>query len=878
MKILAKIFFSLFLLNTICLASESSTFEVPLEPYIEILGSDWNSKQIDEIVNATNWEPAYSNIGKQKMSYSGNWYRLRIDKWLPDGNWILLHPLASQFTFYRNLQGQLNISEHGYKSKNPDRISYRKTAVLIPALNNNEILYFKVSGMSNRSSHHPLFISPTHFVSLVSQEVPFVAFYYSLMLVVALISLFAFFMLWEKIYLYYGMHLIASIGVFLGIQGYTYQYSTHWVPGYSMFFFGMVNFFIILFISDLFKFNSKKYYLLTYFIAGLSLTFSIFSLSGLTALVFDGLYTVVTGTQLLIVIISMVHVFKNKNDRWILIFISLSFFISSLGLLNDRIAIPMTELIDDAYQPSAFIEALLFAFILLKRFYLINIDKKNAIELARMKTLESVKLESEKEKMRAHAMIGENAAQIAHDIRSPLSALTLMVGNARELPEEKRIVIRSAVNRINDIANSLLQKSRIESNSGAGNNLAKLNETLKTQKLCAYLLSPLIDSIVSEKRIQFREKQAIEIEADIQKAYGIFANINATELKRTISNLINNAVEAMPNDAGKIIVTVKKQSEQAVIIIQDTGKGIPESILMKLGEIGITHGKEGSQSGSGLGIYHAKKTVVGAGGKFHIESCQGKGTTITISFDKALAPKWFVERLIISPRMSIASLDDDISIHQIWRGRFESQNISSVDIKHNTFTSGSEFKSWISSQSHESIQRLYLVDYELLNQNSTGLDIIEELGVGPQSILVTSRYEEEKIRERCDKMGVKLIPKAMAGFVPIEIEKSKVSVDGILVDDDSLVHSCWQMDAESKGKKFIGYYNALDFLESSTKYDINTKIYVDSNLGNGIKGEDVSLKIHTLGFKNIYLCTGYQPSQFPKMPWIKDIVGKEPQL
>jgi hypothetical protein len=44
-----------------------------------------------------------------------------------------------------------------------------------------------------------------------------------------------------------------------------------------------------------------------------------------------------------------------------------------------------------------------------------------------------------------------------------------------------------------------------------------------------------------------------------------------------------------------------------------------------------------------------------------------------------------------------------------------------------------------------------------------------------QAILVTSRYEETRIRERCEKLGVRLIPKPMAGFVPIEIQRTNNS-------------------------------------------------------------------------------------------------------
>jgi len=485
---------------------------------------------------------------------------------------------------------------------------------------------------------------------------------------------------------------------------------------------------------------------------------------------------------------------------------------------------------------------------------------------------------SENDVLRAH-QLNLLASQVSHDIRSPLSALSLITNQLSQIPEDKRIIIRSAVNRINDIANQLLQKGK-EIQSTSTTSMNARFESAKTIKLSTHLLSPLIDSIVSEKRIQFREKQSVDIEADINQSYGLFANINATELKRTISNLVNNAIEAFPNEIGKVTVGVKKNTDdQVAIIIQDNGKGIPEHILKKLGEMGVSHGKEGTQGGSGLGVYHAKKTVEVAGGIFLIESREGAGTTITMTFSKAPAPKWFVEKLILPSGMIITSLDDDISIHQIWKGRFESKNVSAFGIEHRTFTAGSDFKSWVISHNIDNATestRLYLVDYELLNQNATGLDIIEELGIGAQAILVTSRYEEDKIRERCDRLGVRLIPKAMAGFVPIEIAKPKELVDGILLDDDFLVHSCWKIDAESRNKKFIGFQTVGEFFARADEFDFSSPLFVDSNLGSGIKGEEVSKRAFELGFKNVYLCTGYEPDSFPAMPWLKGIKGKDP--
>jgi signal transduction histidine kinase len=506
-------------------------------------------------------------------------------------------------------------------------------------------------------------------------------------------------------------------------------------------------------------------------------------------------------------------------------------------------------------------------------------------------------------KLEASAKTAEAAKQVAHDIRSPLSALTMILGSLEQVKEDKRIIIRTAVQRINDIANDLLLKGKSSLDDST-----KTNHTIESSRL--EFLAPIIDTIVSEKRIQFREKQRIEIESDISQGYGIFTKINTIELKRTISNLINNAIEALPNETGKVVIKVKASDKHTFVTIQDNGKGIPEHILKKLGEMGVSHDKEGTQSGSGLGVYHAKKTVEDSDGKFLIQSRKGVGTTITMTFNKTPAPKWFVEKLILSPNMTITSLDDDISIHQIWQGRFESKNTSNFRIKHQTFTSGSDFKTWFASQTHDAkAARLYLIDYELLNQNETGLDIIEELGFGEQAILVTSRYEEDKIRERSERLGVRLIPKAMAGFVPIEIIKpkeiftilfdddlsinqpivtkensptaaEKTRYDLCLIDDDTqLIHWTWSAVAESKGLNIKMFSTPQAFLEEVNSIDRLTPIYVDVSLADGINGTDFAEAIHKLGFFEINLATGFQADFIEIPPFIRKVVGKDfPEL
>lgn len=455
------------------------------------------------------------------------------------------------------------------------------------------------------------------------------------------------------------------------------------------------------------------------------------------------------------------------------------------------------------------------------------------------------------------------AAQVAHDIRSPLSALDMVLKDLKDLPEEKRILVRSASQRIKDIANNLMeQHQKIKAQPLAE---AQLKE--RTPERSTQLLSSLLDSIVSEKRIQCRGKPGIEIELQLtEDSYGLFAAIDIREMKRVMSNLINNSLEAM-NDLGQIKVTLSATDRLVDIQIIDNGKGIAPDLLPRLGQRGITSGKENTNAGAGLGLYHARTTLESWGGSLNIESTLGKGTKITLSLPKQHGPKWFVERLNVREAHTVVVLDDDVSIHQVWDGRFAS-SASQVKLVH--FSSPDEFSNW-----HKDHQAdLYLVDYELLGHKETGLDVIERLALQSQAILVTSRFEENHIQLRCDSNGIRLLPKGLASLIPIRMLPTPLLFDAILIDDDTLMHTTWKMSAKTASKKVLCFATFEEFWTRIDEFDPATPIYIDSNLGNGVKGENVSRHIKDKGFQQIYLATGSAPEHIVSRPWITKIVGK----
>ena len=99
----------------------------------------------------------------------------------------------------------------------------------------------------------------------------------------------------------------------------------------------------------------------------------------------------------------------------------------------------------------------------------------------------------------------------------------------------------------------------------------------------------------------------------------------------------------------------------------------------------------------------------------------------------------------------------------------------------------------------------------------------------------------------------------------------------ILVDDDRLIHLNWKAHCKKNGLEFHGFYSIEAFLVDSSSFDKASRFYIDSNLGDGVRGEIESEKIFVLGFLNLYLATGYDKGSIAKPSWIKEVYSKSPE-
>lgn len=346
------------------------------------------------------------------------------------------------------------------------------------------------------------------------------------------------------------------------------------------------------------------------------------------------------------------------------------------------------------------------------------------------------------------------------DIKGLVSGLRFQAGTSKCTEPQPELSEQAIASSSNPIASFLA-----ESVGGIS------NVTTHTGDVSVEHVMGLAEMAVSEMRLQNRSPYKITFEPS-PLSYRSFVSVQRTELKCMLLNLMNNAVEALSGakrENGYIAVGVKDFSGRIYITVRDDGPGIDSAILPRLGERGFSVGKDGS----GLGLHHAMTMAAAWGGRLDIESKLGKGTVVTVELPAASAPEWFVSEIRMNADCQVVVLDDDSKVGGVWARRFSDSKLTGD--KFSSFTQASEFKSWVKGHGQNDV--LYLVDYELAGQNQNGIGVIEELGITENSILVTGRYDDTEVQKKVRWLGIRMIPKPLAGLVPIIVSMATNPLD-----------------------------------------------------------------------------------------------------
>ncbi|MGE4318597.1 MAG: sensor histidine kinase [Deferribacterales bacterium] len=204
-------------------------------------------------------------------------------------------------------------------------------------------------------------------------------------------------------------------------------------------------------------------------------------------------------------------------------------------------------------------------------------------------------------------------SELIHEIRSPLTGLSVMLDSIHDRlsdrPDERELIVKalSEVERLENLLTEYLTDT-ITYPSGffAGRVENVIGDILLiSRKLC--------------------EKQNIRLIKDLNETD--MRMLNTPKLKQAFINIINNAIEAMP-DGGELTVSVTEDGHTAVVSVKDTGAGIDEKDLPKIFDQGYTS----KQGGTGIGLFSAKKILDAHGAETVVRSEKNKGTEFIIKF------------------------------------------------------------------------------------------------------------------------------------------------------------------------------------------------------------------------------------------------------
>jgi signal transduction histidine kinase len=110
-----------------------------------------------------------------------------------------------------------------------------------------------------------------------------------------------------------------------------------------------------------------------------------------------------------------------------------------------------------------------------------------------------------------------------------------------------------------------------------------------------------------------------------------FVAFHAATLRRAVLNLVQNALEAMPQ-GGTLTLTGGSTPTHVQLQVRDTGSGIPAAQHTKIFEPLYTT----KPGGTGLGLYIVQEIVAAHGGQATVESVEGQGTTFTVTLPRAV--------------------------------------------------------------------------------------------------------------------------------------------------------------------------------------------------------------------------------------------------
>ena len=220
-------------------------------------------------------------------------------------------------------------------------------------------------------------------------------------------------------------------------------------------------------------------------------------------------------------------------------------------------------------------------------------------------------------------------ANVSHEVKTPVSAIKAAIETLLDDPTQPREqaenfmrMVQRQAERLNAIVDDLLSLARIEQDQ------QRVRLELAT--------GPVVQVIRAAVEAVRHKTDAKDLAIDIQADEDLDARLNRTLLEQAVVNLLDNAIKYSLK-GGRITVLAEPRGDEVVIEVTDRGIGIEPEHLPRLFERFYRTDRARSRAlgGTGLGLAIVKHVVHAHGGRVHVESTPGKGSTFSIHLQPA---------------------------------------------------------------------------------------------------------------------------------------------------------------------------------------------------------------------------------------------------
>ena len=229
-------------------------------------------------------------------------------------------------------------------------------------------------------------------------------------------------------------------------------------------------------------------------------------------------------------------------------------------------------------------------------------------------------------------VLGEMASGIAHDLNQSLALIT----GYSDMVRHELALDSPDLERVREMV-EITGRAALE----GGKALRGLLTFVRTQSTIAELERvDVAEALHDAARLtapRWRDAPQAEgrpIELRIRAEAQCWIDGSANELREAMTNLIFNAVDALPR-GGRIELVASRQAEQVLVQVSDTGTGMTPAVRERVFELFYTTKGE---HGTGLGLPQVLGTVERHGGTLDLDSAPGRGTTFRLWFPRASTP------------------------------------------------------------------------------------------------------------------------------------------------------------------------------------------------------------------------------------------------